>query len=604
MSMGILYIIAGVQEYFRRKIWFKEQYLIIVKILLAIIVFMICLFGSMNGERVYVNADEWNNPVEYYNKYGNNAVFKADGKTKGEIYFCSVGNTSNSGTKYKTLGYKMSVKDENGNILQKVNYKFGGCQLRFVSMKKTVGQEYRLYSISLYNMKKSLNSQTFKKFDSGKCTITLDACMTLKVNGVDKGGMNDNGQTWGKVYDTYTGIANAAGWSDSALSSLHSYYGKTVSGLFHRIEVEKSTGISGVSGGGNYCYGTLAKISATIQNGYSFQNWNNDGNMNTSTYSFWVNSSGKYTAYAQAQSVEVKFWKNAGEDGNDCKTMTYVYGGVNQSFPTVDWKRKGYHMTGWANIPDAVNAGYEQGYGISDSWIMASMPSKDIYAVWNENQYTIEYDTGISVKVKYSDTVRLPEQHMCIGWLPGEKYPDVRYLPGEEIKVAQLCELMGIDYAENAVIPLYALWEHEPTIQAKDMFFSVKQAHDGMITENLIGSMIYATDVEDGDIAFGNNQTNYLILRNFDDKRIKEVVDKAVMDILIEAKDSYGNVTQKTITLTFKDTTIKDSTESFGKIRFISEKYYGKNKAGGLMENSRWLNDPEFNSLLRQALAI
>ena len=70
MSMGILYIIAGVQEYFRRKIWFKEQYLIIVKILLAIIVFMICLFGSMNGERVYVNADEWNNPVEYYNKYG------------------------------------------------------------------------------------------------------------------------------------------------------------------------------------------------------------------------------------------------------------------------------------------------------------------------------------------------------------------------------------------------------------------------------------------------------------------------------------------------------------------------------------------------------
>ena len=24
-----------------------------------------------------------------------------------------------------------------------------------------------------------------------------------------------------------------------------------------------------------------------------------------------------------------------------------------------------------------------------------------------------------------------------------------------------------------------------------------------------------------------------------------------------------------------------------------------KNKAGGLMENSRWLNDPEFNSLLR-----
>ena len=588
--MDILYVIIGKLALYKKRIF----YIIPIFILFGILLFL----------RLEVKADVWNDAEEYYNTYGNSAVFNPSSKTNGNIYFCSAGNSSASGTKYKTVGYKVSVKNDFGNIIETSYFKFYGQYMYPVSVKKAGGKEFILNRITLKSFKNKLSTNTQEAISSGKCTITLDACMTLKVNGVDKGGMNDNGQTWGKVYDTYTGIANAAGWSDSALSSLHSYYGKTVSGLFHRIEVEKSTGIFGVSGGGNYCYGTLAKISATIQNGYSFQNWNNDGNMNTSTYSFWVNSSGKYTAYAQAQGVEVKFWKNAGEDGNDCKTMTYVYGGVNQSFPTVDWKRKGYHMTGWANIPDAVNAGYEQGYGISDSWIMASMPSKDIYAVWNENQYTIEYDTGISVKVKYSDTVRLPEHHMCIGWLPGEKYPDVRYLPGEEIKVAQLCELMGIDYADNAVIPLYALWEHEPTIQAKDMFFSVKQAHDGMITENLIGSMISATDVEDGDIAFGNNQTNYLILRNFDDKRIKAVADKAVMDILIEAKDSYGNVTQKTITLTFKDTTIKDSTESFGKIRFISEKYYGKNKAGGLMENSRWLNDPEFNSLLRQALAI
>ena len=72
----------------------------------------------------------------------------------------------------------------------------------------------------------------------------------------------------------------------------------------------------------------------------------------------------------------------------------------------------------------------------------------------------------------------------------------------------------------------------------------------------------------------------------------------------LEAKDSYGNITQKTISITFTDTQVKERTKAFGKIRFISEKYYGKNKAGGLMENSRWLNDPEFNSLLRQALAI
>ena len=65
----------------------------------------------------------------------------------------------------------------------------------------------------------------------------------------NKGGMNDNGPSWGKVYTTYAGISKAANWTDSALSALYSYYGKTVRGLFHTIDVRKSTGISSVSGG-------------------------------------------------------------------------------------------------------------------------------------------------------------------------------------------------------------------------------------------------------------------------------------------------------------------------------------------------------------------
>ena len=151
---------------------------------------------------------------------------------------------------------------------------------------------------------------------------------------------------------------------------------------------------------------------------------------------------------------------------------------------------------------------------------------------------------------------------------------------------------------------MYALWEHEPTIEADDMFFSIKQARNGGITEQLIGSLISATDVEDGDIAFGDNEINYLKVKNFDDRKIESARDKDIIEIVLEAKDSYGNITQKTISITFTDTQVKERTKAFGKIRFISEKYYGKNKAGGLMENSRWLNDHEFNSLLRQALAI
>ncbi len=606
MSMDISFVTIGklarykyngCNKYFKTKKYNAKKLFLLLCLALYLLNFLIL-------DKTTVRADVWNDPVDYYNKYGNSAAFEPIDKTNGNIHFCSAGNTSKSGTKYRTIGYKMSVKNEQGNTIQTIYFQLGGRYLKLQSQKQASGKEYMLYSITLTHMKKRFNSQSLDALKAGKCTIVLDACMVVRKNGVNKGGMNDNGPTWGKVYDTYAGISKAAGWSDSALSALHSYYGKTVSGLFHAIEVKKTTGISSVSGGGTYCYGTKVNISAACSTGYDFKNWNNDGTKTSASYSFYVNSGGTYTAYAKACGISVTFWRNTSATDQEKMSKSYTYGGKNQTFPSVDWKRCGYHMIGWGNNASDSVAGYPFTCGVADNWIWANKPSKNIYAVWKENEYTIEYDTGEKVKVKYTDMVKPPEQNMCIGWILGETFPDINYAPGQDIVVADLCRLLGIEYTDGATIPMYALWEHEPTIEASDMFFSVKQAKEGMITESLIGSMISATDVEDGDIAYGDNGINYLIVKDFDELRIKNVGDKDAIDIILEAKDSYGNITQKTITLTFTDTQIKDRSQSFGKIRFISSKYYGKDKAGGLMENSRWLKDPEFNSLLRKALAI
>lgn len=75
---------------------------------------------------------------------------------------------------------------------------------------KSNGKEYLMYSISLNVMRKRLSTQTLNALSSGSCTIILDACMVLRVNGKNKGGMNDNGPSWGKVYTTYAGISKAA----------------------------------------------------------------------------------------------------------------------------------------------------------------------------------------------------------------------------------------------------------------------------------------------------------------------------------------------------------------------------------------------------------
>ena len=64
--------------------------------------------------------------------------------------------------------------------------------------KRSNGKEYLMYSISLNVMRKRLSTQTLNALSSGSCTIILDACMVLRVNGKNKGGMNDNGPSWGK----------------------------------------------------------------------------------------------------------------------------------------------------------------------------------------------------------------------------------------------------------------------------------------------------------------------------------------------------------------------------------------------------------------------
>ena len=57
-----------------------------------------------------------------------------------------------------------------------------------------------------------------------------------------------------------------------------------------------------------------------------------------------------------------------------------------------------------------------------------------------------------------------------------------RVVPREVCACLLYTSILGIEYTDKAVIRMYALWEHEPTIEADDMFFSIKQARNGGIT--------------------------------------------------------------------------------------------------------------------------
>ena len=79
----------------------------IIRVIAGICVLMFMLINYACDD---IFADVWSEPVKFYNTYGNSAVFKPTSKSDGEIYFCSAGNISTSGTKYRTIGYKLSVK--------------------------------------------------------------------------------------------------------------------------------------------------------------------------------------------------------------------------------------------------------------------------------------------------------------------------------------------------------------------------------------------------------------------------------------------------------------------------------------------------------------
>ena len=173
MKMDISNVIIGKRVFFRKCVC-------MMFVAAVIITYMFSVDCNI------VKADEWDDAVKYYSNYGNAAVFKATNKMNGNIYFCSAGNTSTSGTKYRTIGYKMTIKGTGGNEIQKIYFQLGGQYLTLLNSKKQSGKEYMLYVITLQNIKTRFNEQALNALSSGSCTIVLDACMVYDNQNLDE----------------------------------------------------------------------------------------------------------------------------------------------------------------------------------------------------------------------------------------------------------------------------------------------------------------------------------------------------------------------------------------------------------------------------------
>jgi hypothetical protein len=569
-------------------------------------------------------AGVWDNAYTYYTTYGNQAVFHATSQTDGIICYATSGTVGSTGTKYRTIGWKMDIKDAEGNVLQSLYFQLGGAYLVNANTVQNGADIYQLYTLSLSTVRSRMNTEARAAMDRGMCSIVMNACMVVVRNNVPQGSMNDYGITSGTVYTTYSGIVGAANWSAVSRNALKNYFNKNVIGLFYTVSVSGGTGVASVDGGGTYCYGTWVTISAYLSDGYEFSGWSGSGTASSSSYSFYVNGDSSWYANAKKKSTVVTFYRNtSSEDGTFCK-QTFTYGNSGQYFAGTGFARSGYHLTGWAHASNADTAQYAVYSPVSNEWISYNYPAVSLYAVWKINSYTIRFDGNgalsgsvASIATTYDRTEALPENGFekpvenCtfLGWglYAGATLPD--YRQSQSVAVSELVQKRGMQNQNNGVITLYAIWDYAPVMETADLYYSLTDAQNGVITEEELSGRVKVTDREDGTIDYGNHENNSLVLIDYTEESFLNAVEETAVEVTYETVDSAGNRVTQTILVHLVDTTITEGSLAVGKIRLIDMDYFMDangnvvpESAGGLKSTSRWLCEEDLKNLLWEVL--
>jgi len=191
------------------------------------------------------------------------------------------------------------------------------------------------------------------------------------------------------------------------------------------------------------------------------------------------------------------------------------------------------------------------------------------------------------------------------GWVTEEEKEN--YVPqwtaGMQVSVADLIEASGVADQNGAMITLYASWDDCPWIVATNLYYTLEQAQQGVITDSEILSHATASDREDGspiEAGFHENGTSFSI-PDYQASDFTQFLREGSCTENLTVVDSAGSIYCKQITVYVVDTTPADA-RTERTTRFIDEKYYGSSyERGGLLDDSIWKTDTAYVSALRTA---
>ncbi len=260
-----------------------------------------------------------------------------------------------------------------------------------------------------------------------------------------------------------------------------------------------------------------------------------------------------------------------------------------------------YVQTAWAeNSLDGKQYATGSEYNLTRNTIM--------YAIWDGEikpiTYTIRFDgNGAAsgamqdINVKYDEQVTLPDN----AFVRTTDWGDSTFMGWNRTADTKTIEFSNQDIVSNLstvdgdVVVLYAIWDDCPEITAKDRYFTLQEAQNGIITEEKLLETASADDDIDTDI------NDKIYVKYYSENEWKQFTTKGSSLVKYEVIDSSGNVSNCTATVYIVDTTAQEVDDK-RYARFINERYYNKSfEEGGLEDNSIW-KLPEYAEVLEDAM--
>ena len=153
-----------------------------------------------------------------------------------------------------------------------------------------------------------------------------------------------------------------------------------------------------VSGSGTYDFGTTATLTATANEGYTFQNWAKNGEVvsTEASYSFEVTGDASYVANFALNSYEITAMANPTEGGTVSGSGTYNYGAnvtltatANEGYTFINWTKDGVQVSANSTYSITVTEG---GAYVANFELMTITQATNFVEGWNWWSSYVELD--------------------------------------------------------------------------------------------------------------------------------------------------------------------------------------------------------------------